>query len=204
MRVDELVRKRLAETVAATANEIHREEHFTVRLFAQLWPQLGERILYATGLYLSQLVPRIEGSEWEALRKKRLPKGKDFYADLIVTDPFKIGERFCTLSIENFIERIPVTHLFEFKYLTAFQTLPRGKAREDTYKLQIMGQYVLSATGRLPHLEQFIVLSIRPSKRTHTLDTIRNWFRDNEFRNETKDVSISIVDTDGAIHNGKA
>lgn len=203
MCIEKLVRDKLAETVAATAQEIHREEYFTVRLFAQLWSRLNERILYSTGLYITQLVPRIEGSDADALRRKYLSKGMDFYADLIVTAPFKNGERPCTLSIADFIERVPVTHLYEFKYLTAFQTLSRKIAREDTYKLQIMGQYVLSATGRLPYLEQFVVMSKRAAKRVHTLESLRNWFRDPEFRKETKNVHISIVDTDGTIHDGR-
>ncbi len=204
MFIEKLVRDKLAENVATMAQEIHREDHFTVRLYAKLWSHLDERILYSTGLYKTQLVPRIEGSDAEALRQKRLPKEMDFYADLIVTAPFKNGERPCTLSIDDFIEHVPITHLYEFKYLTAFQTLSRKIARKDTYKLQVMGQYVLSATGRLPYLEQFVVMSKRAAKRVHSLESLRSWFHDPEFSKETKDVRISIVDTDGTIHDGRA
>ena len=200
MCIEEQVRKQLSDNVAAMTNEVHREDHFTVLLYAQLWPEFGDRILYSTGLYVDQLIARINGTVADDLRLDRLSDAKDFYADLIVTDSFQKGSRDCTLSIADFIERVNVTHLYEFKYLTSFPTLPRKVAREDTYKLQVMGQYVLSATGRLPHLEQFVVLSNRLAKRVHTVESIQNWFSETEFREETKDVRISIMDTHGQIH----
>ena len=203
MSIAEQIRLQISQNVAVMGHEIHREDHFTVQLYAQLWPELGNRILYSTGLYVDQLIPRIRGTFAEAILSERLTNAKDFYADLIVTDPFQKGSRACTLSIADFIESVRVTHLYEFKYLTSFPTLPRKVAREDTYKLQVMGQYVLAVTGQMPHLEQFVVLSNRLAQRVHTVESLQNWFSDAAFRKETQDVSISIVDTHGQIHQGK-
>ncbi len=205
--ISKLIANQLSINVASMANEIHREDHFSVLLYAQLYPKLGKRMLYATGLYVDQLVARIKDTEAENLRIKHLKKGKDFYADLIITDTFKKPEFYKTLTIDNFIEQIPVTHLYEFKYLTSFPSLSKAIAREDTYKLQIMGEYVLNITGKLPHLEQFVVMSNRPNNQTNkprSFDTIKDWFSCNEFKRETQNVKISIIDTAGKIHDGKS
>ena len=203
MDIARVVRDEVGRLVASTAYETHREDHFTVILFAQLWPVLQERLLYSTGLGLDPLLSKIKDSETDHLRQTRLPKTKDFYPDLIITAPLNGVCRKSTIGIDHFIDQFNVTHLYEFKYLTAFTTLSRGTARKDTYKLKILGEYVRVATGQLPHLEQFIVMTNRPAKRTHTIESLQSWFNDEQIKIETEGVQVSIMDTAGGIHTGK-
>lgn len=49
------IREALVELVLETAGQLHREDQFTVRLFAKLWPSFRERLLYATGLDVEKI-----------------------------------------------------------------------------------------------------------------------------------------------------
>lgn len=105
-----------------------------------------------------------------------------------------------TLSQAEVLTQVPITHLYEFKYLTAFPSLPRKRAREDTYKLKVLGEYVRLSCGKLPHMEQFIVASERKSKRRHTVQSLRSWYADDEIKKDTEGVTVSLVDVFGTIH----
>lgn len=197
------IREALVELVQETAGQLHREDQFTVRLFAKLWPSLRERLLYATGLdveIIKEQFHRAEVTEVERIRQTFLNKTHDYYADLILTAPLGVTTLKSTLSQAEVLTQVPITHLYEFKYLTAFPSLPRKRAREDTYKLKVLGEYIRLSCGTLPHLEQFIVASDRVSDRGNSLELLLSWFADEEIKKDTKGVIVSIVDVDGTIH----
>lgn len=183
-----------------TANQIHREEHFTIMLFASLWPKYSERLLSTTGLELSKLLSRIAGSGADQLRQRHLGRTKDFYLDLLLTAPMNGKHLSSTLNIETVLAETPITHICEFKYLTSFPSLPRKVAREDTYKLQILGEYIRSVSGTAPEMDQFVVASNRGLKAPRSLHSLTQWFSDAEFRAETRNVRINLVDTNGILH----
>lgn len=198
------IREALVELVRETAGQLHREDQFTVRLYAKLWPSFQERLLYATGLdvqIIKEQFQRAGVTEVERIRDTFLNKTYDFYADLILTAPLGVTKLKSTLSQAEVLAQVPITHLYEFKYLTAFPTLPRIRAREDTYKLKVLGEYVRLSCGKLPHMEQFIVASERISKRRHTIHSLRSWYADDEIKKDTDGVTVSLVDVDGTIHN---
>jgi hypothetical protein len=203
MKVAEEVQNKLSLLVVETANEIHREEYFTAMLFAHLWPIYGKRLLFTSGLGLAPLLSQIKGSTADLVRQKHLPGTKDFYADLIITAPLSRTDPSSTMGIDHFLPKRQITHLYEFKYLTSFPTLSRKHAREDTYKLQILGEYVFAVSGVRPYLEQFVMLTNRPAKRTHTIKSLQGWFMDEEIQAKTPDVCVTLVDTFGNLHKGK-
>ena len=197
------IREAVVELIRDTAGQLHREDQFTVRLFAKLWPTFRERLLYATGLDVKEIVKQLDRggeTEVEELRKVHLEKTYDYYADLILTAPLGSAQLKSTLSQADVLTQVPITHLYEFKYLTSFPFLPRKRAREDTYKLKVLGEYIRLSCGVLPHLEQFIVASNRKSKRSNSLELLLSWFADDEIKKDTEGVIVSIVDTKGTIH----
>jgi len=203
MKESDHIREAVVELIRDTAGQLHREDQFTVRLFAKLWPTFRERLLYATGLDVKEIVKQFDcggKTEVEELRKVHLDKTYDYYADLILTAPLGSVQLTSTLSQVEVLKQVPITHLYEFKYLTAFPSLPRKRAREDTYKLKVLGEYVRLSCGTLPHLEQFIVASGRTCKHKHSLELLLSWFADDEIKKDTEGVTVSIVDVDGTIH----
>jgi len=168
-----------------------------------LWPSFRERLLYATGLDVNAISGKFKSAgalEIENLRDNFLRDTYDYYADLILTAPLGTTRLRSTLSQADVLTQISITHLYEFKYLTAFPSLPRKRAREDTYKLKILGEYIRLSCGTLPHMEQFIVASDRVSKRRYSLDLLLSWFADDTIKKDTGGVIVSIVDVDGTIH----
>lgn len=203
MKEADQIREAFEELVRETKGQLHREDQFTVRLFAKLWPSFRERLLYATGLGVDAIKERFWHSgaiEVEALRDNFLRDTYDYYADLILTAPLGSAQLKSTLSQAEVLTQVPITHLYEFKYLTSFPFLPRKRAREDTYKLKVLGEYIRLSCGVLPHLEQFIVASNRESKRRNSLELLLSWFADDEIKKDTEGVIVSIVDVDGNIH----
>lgn len=201
MDVITTIRSAVSALARRTADQRHREQQFTMMLCAELWPHLGERLLAWTGLDWKTLIKRIEGTEADRIRQDHLPDTKDFYADLIVTDPPKDVHLKSTLRIDHVLEQMPISCIYEFKYLTSFPSLSRKIAREDTYKLKVLGEYVGRFIGRKPHMEQFIIASRRSQagKRIRTVETLNSWFQDAEFRTVTSEVVITIVDVDGNL-----
>lgn len=197
------IRSAISTIAHATADHLHREEHFTIMLFAALWPKYSDRLLSTTGLDLKkELQPVIAGTEADEIRKLYLNKTQDFYADLLLTAPMPHGNHLnCTLSIDRVLKQSPITCICEFKYLTAFPTLPKKIARQDTYKLKVLGEYIRIVSGTAPHMEQFIVASRRQCKYPKSVDNLIQWFSDDEIKSDTKGVRISIVDVDGVIHS---
>jgi len=197
------VRETMSSIARSTSDQLHREEYLTVMLFASLWPKYSGRILGTTGLTLDTLQRRIQGTPADELRKEHLPKTKDFYPDLLITAPLDGHDLISTLSIDAVLGATQITHIYEFKYLTSFPTLPRKIAREDTYKLKVIGEYIHQETGTLPHMEQFIVASEREKAQRKNVDALMRWFDDDELKAKTTGVVISIVGTDGKIHSGR-
>lgn len=169
-------------------------------LFTKLWPQYEGRLLTATGITLKTLQELILDTAIDDIRKSHIPKTKDFYPDLLITEPQNGRCLMSTLSIDAVLESEKITHLYEFKYLTSFPSLPRKIAREDTYKLKVVGEYIRQATGTIPYMEQFLVTSERPNAQHKTVDALMCWFGDDEIKANTTGVVVSIVGTDGAIH----
>lgn len=164
-------------------------------LCAELWPTLSGRLLFRTGLDWRVLAKRIEGTHAGQIRQDRLPRTKDFYADLIVTE----GCPASSCNIDDVLKETPILCLYEFKYLTSFTTLGPKRARADAYKLEVLGEFIRGSTGQLPHLEQFIVASQRqrPGKRQPTVHRLKTWFEEPAFRSAKRNVVISILDLDG-------
>lgn len=193
------------ETIGALAlrhaRVMHREDHYSLALFGMLWERLGERMLVATGLGVKHLEEKIQGTHADSLRRAHLPETKDFYADLLITKPSETERPVMMLSLDMFIDRLPITHLYEFKFLNAFPSLSRKLARADTYKLRVLGEYVRQCTGTLPHMEQFVFESTRPDKKPRTVRHLRAWFEEASFRREVDCVHISLVDSQGTIHS---
>lgn len=176
-----------------------REDQYSMVLFAKLWPLLGGQLQVSTGLGREYLLPRIKDTSADALRMRRLPKTKDFYADLIVTEAPGPEAPTCFLGLNDFADRLRVTHLFEFKYLSAFTSLSRGVARKDGYKLKVLGEYVRCMCGTAPHMEQVIFNFHRPGKKMRTNEQLASWFRGDDFLKEAEGVSVLIVDSSGAM-----
>lgn len=196
-----IISRAISDLVVATANQIHREEYFTTMLFGSLWQAFGVRMLGTTGLGLTTLQPVIKGTHADSLRAQHLPKTKDYYVDLLITTPLDGRRITSTLRIDDVLLDRNVTHLYEFKYFTSFQTMSRHHAREDGYKLKVLGEYVRISSGLLPHMEQFIVLSKRPCKaKPKTVASVSRWFDDIAYRSDTQGVIKSIVDVDGSIY----
>lgn len=197
------VRDAISLIARSTAGQLHREEYLTVMLFATLWPKYSGRILGTTGLTLDTLRHGIQGTAADEIRAEYLPKTKDFYPDLLVTAPHGYSSLTSTLSIDAVLAAAQITHLYEFKYLTSFPSLPRKFARQDTYKLAVVGEYIRQETGVLPHMEQFIVASDRKKAQHRTIDALTRWFDDEQFKSRTMGVVVSIVGTDGRIYTAK-
>ena len=195
------IRSALSTIARSTADQLHREEHFTIMLFASLWPAYSDRLLSTTGLGVDVLKARISDTEADKIRGLHLPDTKDFYADFLMTAPMKAGRLKSTMSIDAVLEQATITHICEFKYLTAFPSLSKKIAREDTYKLKILGEFIRISSGISPHMEQFVVASKRNCKHPHDVNALMNWFGDAEFRADTQGVRISIIDVDGVIHS---
>ena len=200
----DLIRNAVKVLVQETAGQLHREGYYTTRLFAQLWPLFKERLLCTTGLGVKFITDKFEENDaTEKLRRKYLPKTRDYYADLILTAPLGDTTLKNTLSLDEVLKHVQITHLYEFKYLTAFTYLRCKHARTDTYKLKVLGEYIRLSCGIRPHMEQFIVLSDRKDKKKvpPSLDKIRRWFDEADFQEKTEGVIVSIVDADGeTIH----
>jgi hypothetical protein len=194
------IRSAISKLARNTAGQLHREEQLTVMLFASLWAKYSGRLLGTTGLPLNILQARIQGTPAEDIRQKHLPKTKDFYPDLLITAPLHGLDLPNTLNIDAVLESAPITHIYEFKCLTSFPSLPRKIAREDTYKLKVVGEYIRLKTGVLPHMEQFVVESNRKKAAKKNLDRLLRWFDDDELKAQTKDVVVSVVAVDGSIH----
>ena len=196
------IRSAISTIARATADHLHREEHFTIMLFAALWPKYSDRLLSTTGLDLNtKLLPIIAGTDADIIRDRHLNTTQDFYADLLLTSPINGNHLTCTLSIDLVLKQAPITHICEFKYLTAFPTLSRKIAQKDTYKLKVLGEYIRMVSGTAPHMEQFVVASRRQCKYPKSVENLKQWFSDDEIIMSTKDVHISIVDVDGIIHS---
>ena len=195
------VRSTLSALVSQTADQVHREDHFTMMLCAELWPALRGRLLFRTGLGWRILAKWLEGTDAERIRQCHLPDTKDFYADLIVTDPAAEKSPTSTCSIDDVLKEMPIACLYEFKYLTSFTTLNPRKAREDTFKLKVLGEFVRLSVGSTPHMEQFVIASRRRrnARKPASVERLTNWFQDAEFRSSTEGVAITIVDTDGKM-----
>lgn len=202
MNEAQVISEAVSALVRATADQIHREEYFTTMLFGSLWQAFGVRMLGTTGLELATLQSKIYGTKADDIRGQHLPHTKDFYADLLLTAPSHGRPITSTLRIDTVLHDIPITHLYEFKYFTSFQTMARHHAREDGYKLKVLGEYIRVVTGVPPHMEQFIVLSKRPYKhaKPKTVESVSTWFNDEAYKTDTQGVIIGIVDTDGRIH----
>ena len=202
----DLIRYTVKVLVQKTAGQLHREGYYTTRLFAKLWPFFGERLLCTTGLDVKFIIDQFSrngAKEFENLRGTHLEKTYDYYADLILTAPLGDTTLKNTLSLDEVLKHVQITHLYEFKYLTAFTSLSGAVARDDTYKLKVLGEYIRLSCGIRPHMEQFIVLSDRKDKKKvpPSLDKIRRWFDEADFQEKTEGVIVSIVDADGeTIH----
>lgn len=200
MNIDAHVLNELCGLVQRTAGALHREEYFTSRLTARLWPHLGERILGTTGLYVNVLEQVIRGSPADALRMQYLPKTKDFYADLMVLDDLAGTRLRSSLTIDAVLEQVGITHLYEFKYLTSFPTMEPRHAKADTCKLVVLGEFVHAVTGVRPCLHQFVVATNRVAKKTRTVQNLLGWFSEDMVRGAWRNVCIEVVDPDGNCH----
>ena len=194
------IRSTISTIARSSADQLHREEHFTIMLFAALWPTYSDRLLSTTGLDINILRSKIGGTEADKIRDRHLSRTRDFYADLLMTAPTNGLRLKNSLSIDKVLEQAPITHLCEFKYLTAFPSLSPKIAKEDTYKLKVLGEYIRIASGTAPHMEQFIVASKRSCKHPKSVQNLIQWFNDEEIKSGTTGVRISIVDVDGVIH----
>ncbi|HMO52799.1 MAG TPA: hypothetical protein PKE26_16615 [Kiritimatiellia bacterium] len=186
-----------------TAGQLHREDYYTMMLFAALWPELNTRLLGTTGIGLEDLTPDRIGNYAERLRQRYLPDTKNYFADLLITAPNYGAPLKSTLEIDEVLQQIPITHIYEFKFFASFPTLPRQVARKDTYKLKILGEYIRIACGQLPHMEQFVFMSHRNAKRQHSIESLLEWFQEDQFVADTSGVIVSVVDTNGMIHEAK-
>lgn len=180
----------------------HREGQYTMALCGGLWSDYGKQMLVHTGLGREQLWNNVGEAVRTVLNGPLLSKTMDFYPDLLLTDVSVESypdKDFC--GLDRFVGAVSITHVFEFKFLNAFTTLSRGKAREDTAKLYVLGEYLKNknASGKQPHLEQVIFNFTAPGCRPKTNQQLRSWFTDGGFRGQFKDVAITIVSPEGAM-----
>jgi hypothetical protein len=181
------------------SGHVHREGHYTMALCAELWPHLRDRMLVWTGLGVNSLRAKI-GPQTESIRQKYLPRTKDFYADLLLTNiSYRTYNCEDLTGLDVFSDSLPVSHVFEFKFLSAFTTLSRKIAREDTAKLRVLGGYLEKSLGRMPYLEQVVFNFPRKGVRAKSTGLLQRWFTADGFKDQFPEVKVLIVDQDGAI-----
>jgi hypothetical protein len=183
MNDTDTIRTVLSEVGATMSRRFHREDHYTMAICANLWQMFKDRMFVAVGLDVGALTEVIGGTKVDELRIQRLPPQM--------------------LALNQFTKNLPPTHVFEFKFLNAFPTLPKKVARADSYKLYILGQYIQRVSGTMPYLEQVLFTSTRTDKRIRSVAELSAWFQDEEIKTETEGVHVSIIDADGRIHRAK-
>lgn len=195
----DVVRETYSRFAKTYGSHVHREGHYTLALCAMLWPYLGDRLLVSTGLPFDKLEGKLD-PQVDALRRERIPKTRDFYVDLLLTSaPYLLHPGEFLQGLHEFADCLPVTAIYEFKYLSAFPTLSRQVARADAVKLKVVGDYLRNVSGVLPHRELVIFnfpASDYPPKQNSRL---RAWFVEEGFVDLVSDIHILIVDQHGEI-----
>lgn len=203
MNDTDTIREVLSKVGATMSRRFHREDHYTMAICANLWQMFKDRMFVAVGLDVGALTEVIGGTKVDELRIQRLPDTKDFYPDLLITTSPGVSLPPQMLALNQFSKNLPPTHVFEFKFLNAFPTLPKKVARADSYKLYILGQYIQRVSGTMPYLEQVLFTSTRTDRRIRSVAELSAWFQDEEIITETEGVHVSIIDADGRIHRAK-
>ena len=155
--------------------------------------------MVSTGLNLADMTGKLSPAV-DRLRQEWLPDTKDFYADMLLAEvPYLSYKGEFLQALHEFAHELPITHVYEFKYLSAFPTLSRNVTRQDAIKLMVIGDYLHAVSGKTPHLEQVIFNFPASDYPRKTTERIRSWFETDGFLALVPNVNVTVVDHSGAI-----